>query len=250
MGVKLSMLPEISQWQPGWQPDARQQLQFQRLYRLILEGNRQLNLTRITTPEEFWEKHLWDSLRGVAPLLSDPTRQRVIDIGSGGGFPGIPIAIARPDWSVTLLDATRKKTTFLATLLTNLDCQNATSLCDRAEQVGQTADHRQTYDLALIRAVGPAPVCAEYALPLLRIGGLAILYRGQWTASDTEALQPIVEQLGGQVESVAGFLTPLSQSVRHCLYLRKVLPTPREFPRSIGIPAQSPLSGVVHEQAN
>lgn len=227
------LLPEMTDlWQQtlNWQPTAEQQCQFQRLYELILEGNRQLNLTRITDPLEFWEKHLWDSLRGIAPLLlsvenevaSGHPMQRVIDIGTGAGFPGIPVAIALARWTVTLLDSTCKKITFLNTCVAQLDIQNANTVTGRAEEVGQMLDHRQTYDIALVRAVGSASVCAKYALPLLKSGGLAILYRGHWTAAETETLQSTVDQLGGVIESTKGFTTPLSKSIRHCLYLRKV----------------------------
>jgi 16S rRNA (guanine527-N7)-methyltransferase len=275
MADTLSELPKMdSVWQQtlNWQPDDQQQLQFQRLYQLVLEGNCQLNLTRITDPLEFWEKHLWDSLRGVAPLFRDKSRRqkaevgsvgggeigsdgaippfpnlphpasfKVIDIGTGAGFPGIAIAITQLDWTITLLDATRKKIAFLQTLLAALDLQNSTTLVDRAERVGQDPRYRETYDIALARAVGAASVCAEYALPLLKTEGLAILYRGQWTDKDTLALQPIVEKLGGTIESVEKFTTPVSQSVRHCLYLRKAASTPIEFPRSVGLPTQRPL---------
>ena len=204
------LLPEMTDlWQHmNWQPSAAQQLQFQRLYELILEGNRQLNLTRITDPLEFWEKHLWDSLRGIAPLLSsiealpNSASLRAIDIGTGAGFPGIPVAIALNHWTVTLLDSTRKKITFLQTLLTQLSIQNAHTVIGRAEEVGQMPQYRQTYDLALVRAVGSASVCAEYTLPLLKIGGLAVLYRGHWTSEEQQALPSAVEQLGGIVQSV------------------------------------------------
>ena len=251
--VETPILPEMtSAWQElGWQPSAEQRSQFQHLYELVVAGNRQLNLTRNTDPSEFWEKHLWDSLRGIAPLLKSEFKpdgapaelsgQRVVDIGTGAGFPGIPVAIAQPDWTVTLLDSTYKKIAFLQTLLTTLGISNAITLTNRAEQAGQHPEHRETYDIALIRAVGPASVCAEYALPLLKMGGVAVLYRGQWTEDEMVAFQPVVERLGGQIESIEGFTTPLSQSMRHCLYLRKTQPTPVEFPRPTGLPAQHPL---------
>ncbi|MEP0798392.1 16S rRNA (guanine(527)-N(7))-methyltransferase RsmG [Trichocoleus sp. DQ-A3] len=253
--IETLMLPEMADiWQQtlGWQPEAEQRQQFQRLYELILVGNRQLNLTRITEPTEFWEKHLWDSLRGIAPLLSShsegtsdrlslPSVERAIDIGTGGGFPGIPMAIALSHCTVTLLDATRKKIAFLETLIDQMGIHNAATLTGRAEEIGQHPQHRASYDLALVRAVATASVCAEYALPLLKPGGLAILYRGQWTEEETNALQPALVQLGGVIESIEGFTTPCSHSDRHCLYLRKVAPTPREFPRTVGLPAQKPL---------
>jgi 16S rRNA (guanine527-N7)-methyltransferase len=150
---------------------------------------------------EFWEKHLWDSLRGIAPFLQEKDQDKtlsafkVIDIGTGAGFPGIPIAIALPDWTITLLDSTRKKITFLNTLLTQLSIQNANTITGRSEIASKQLQHQQSYDLALIRAVGSADVCAEYALPYLKQGGLAVLYRGNWTVAETASLQSTVERL-------------------------------------------------------
>lgn len=242
--TEIPLLPEMADlWQQtlNWQPTAQERCQFQHLYELILEGNRQLNLTRITDPLEFWEKHLWDSLRGIVPFIVHHSSFKVIDIGTGAGFPGIPVAITKPSWTVTLLDSTLKKITFLDTLLAQLGIQNATTLTGRAEMVGKQPQHQKTYDVALIRAVGSASVCAEYALPLLKSGGLAVLYRGQWTAAEAEALQRVVEQLGGIIEATEEFTTPLSQSIRHCLYLRKVADTPTKLPRPVRVPAQKPL---------
>ena len=234
---------EIWQQTLNWQPNQNQQQQFQHLYELILAANQHLNLTRITTPEDFWEKHLWDSLKGIAQLLNTPTTAplRAIDIGTGGGFPGIPIAIALLHCHVTLLDSTRKKIAFLETLIPQLSLDNITTLTGRAEEIGQEIQHRQTYDLALIRAVAPASVCAEYALPLLKENGLAILYRGQWTEEETKTLEEAVKQLGGVIDAIETFTTPISQSQRTCLYLKKITATPAYFPRPVGIPTQKPL---------
>ncbi|MEH2075646.1 MAG: 16S rRNA (guanine(527)-N(7))-methyltransferase RsmG [Nostoc sp.] len=242
-----NLLPEMAEiWQQtlNWQPTVQQQAQFQKLYELILEGNRQLNLTRITDPQEFWEKHLWDSLRGIVPLLSGnlfPASPTIIDIGTGAGFPGVPVAITVPNSTISLLDSTRKKITFLDNILTELALTNAKTLVDRAEEIGQNPHHRLAYDIALIRAVGAASVCAEYTLPLLKQGGLAIIYRGNWAKDETTVLQNAMKQLGGVIESIEQFTTPLSHSIRHCVYLRKVATTPIQFPRAIGVPTQKPL---------
>ena len=235
----IPMLPQMADWQHlNWQPNAEQQLQFQRLYELIIKANQTLNLTRITEPLDFWEKHLWDSLRGIMPLLEDEGRRqkdevensafsiqlsafKIVDIGTGAGFPGIPIAIARPDSQVTLLDSTRKKIAFLDSLIAELGIGNVNTVTGRAEVVGKESQHQQAYDLALIRAVGSASICAEYALPFLKSGGLAVLYRGNWTTEEAETLQNAVKRLGGAIEKVEEFTTPLSNSIRHCLYLRK-----------------------------
>lgn len=244
----IPLLPEMAQlWQQSlnWLPNAEQQFQFQRLYELIIAGNRQLNLTRITEPIEFWEKHLWDSLRGIVALLGEKREVRgerreikelgdlgdlgdlgqsafkIIDIGTGAGFPGIPVAIALPDSQVTLLDSTRKKVAFLDTLIEQMGRQNVNTVLGRAEIVSKQPQHRRAYDIALIRAVGSASVCAEYALPFLKPGGLAVLYRGNWTTDETQTLQSTLENLGGAIEAIEEFTTPLSHSIRHCLYLRK-----------------------------
>ncbi|MBF2006078.1 MAG: 16S rRNA (guanine(527)-N(7))-methyltransferase RsmG [Chlorogloeopsis fritschii C42_A2020_084] len=242
----LPQMPEIWQSTLNWQPTAQQQEQFQRLYESILEGNQKLNLTRITAPEEFWEKHLWDSLRGIAPLLKDEklgeaSSPTCVDIGTGAGFPGIPVAIALPDCTITLLDSTRKKMAFLEQVVSALELNNVKTLTGRAEEIGQQSQHRQQYDMALIRAVGAASVCAEYTLPLLKRNGLAVIYRGNWTEDENTAMENAVQQLGGVIESIEKFTTPLSNSIRHCLYLRKVATTPAQFPRAAGIPTQKPL---------
>jgi 16S rRNA (guanine527-N7)-methyltransferase len=269
--LNLGAFTEHWQTTLSWQPDEQQQQQFQQLYHCILEGNHQFNLTRITELSEFWEKHLWDSLRGIQTFLTSappsrilppqnipapkpqapstdahggsprPTPLKVIDIGTGAGFPGLPIAIAQPTWQVTLLDATRKKMDFLKQVLTTVGIANGKTLTNRVETVGQQREHRGRYDLALVRAVAAASVCAEYALPLLQVGGLAILYRGQWTIAEMEGLEKTMEQLGGQVERVESFVTPLTGGDRTLVYLRKIAPTPAGFPRPIGIPSQKPL---------
>ncbi len=243
----LPQLPDFSElWQEtlGWQPNEEQQTLFQQLYTQILLANRQFNLTRITEPEEFWEKHLWDSLKGIAASgLGDDSfdNQRIIDIGTGAGFPGLPIAIAYPTTEVTLLDSTRKKIAFLQTLSEELGITNTIPLAGRSEEMGQHPNHRESYDLALARALGSASVCAEYALPLLKIGGVAVLYRGHWQEEETEALAEAVFPLGGSLLEVEAFTTPITNSQRHCIYISKEEETPSEFPRPVGIPTQHPL---------
>lgn len=243
-------VPEhIDLWQSSlrWAPDALQQQQFQLLYSRLVEINQQVNLTRITTPEDFWEKHLWDSLYGITPWLTNSLNwdgaaiERVMDVGTGGGFPGLPVAIARPIWSLTLLDATRKKVQAVQTLAESLDLREVEFVADRAELAGQNPLHRACYDLVLIRAVGPASTCAEYAIPLLKMRGIAVLYRGQWSTADSEALAPALEQLGAELVDVRQAKTPITCAERTCLYLQKAAITESQYPRNNGVPAKLPL---------
>ncbi len=246
---QIQTLPEMNSiWQEtlNWQPTTQQQDQFHKLYELIIVGNQQLNLTRITTPEEFWEKHLWDSLRGIKLVwekpLSSPEKKKVIDIGTGAGFPGLPIAITLPLYTITLLDSTRKKISFIETVLADLAIKNCLPIASRAEQIGRIFQHRETYDLAVLRAVAPITVCAEYALPMLKVGGIAILYRGNFTTDEHSNLLKVVKLLGGKIEVIETFKTPLSNSIRHCIHLQKVCQTPINYPRPVGAPIQKPLN--------
>jgi 16S rRNA (guanine527-N7)-methyltransferase len=242
------LLPENNSiWQETlhWQPTPQQQARYQRLYELVLAGNRQLNLTRITEPQDFWEKHLWDSLRGILPLLpggeSGEKVEKIIDIGTGAGFPGLPIAIALAKVEVTLLDSTRKKINFIETLLGDLGIKNALTLTARVEDAGRMSEGRELYDVATVRAVAAPSVCAEYALPLLKKGGLGILYRGDFTQEEERGLTKALKKLGGEIEAIAPLTTPLSKSDRHYLYVRKIGATPDKFPRSVGVARQKPL---------
>ncbi len=246
--ISQQLLPENNSiWQKTlhWQPTPQQQAQYQRLYELVVAGNRRLNLTRITEPEDFWEKHLWDSLRGVLPLLSGGESQekveKIIDIGTGAGFPGLPVAIALARVEVTLLDSTRKKIDFIETLLGDLGIKNAVTLTGRVEDIARTPERRELYDVATVRAVAAPSVCAEYVLPLLKKGGLGILYRGEFTPEEEKSLAKALKKLGGKIEAIAPLKTPLSKGDRHYLYLRKISATPDKFPRPVGVPRQKPL---------
>jgi 16S rRNA (guanine527-N7)-methyltransferase len=227
------ILPELFDlWQETlqWQPNEVIQARFQQLYDLILEGNQRFNLTRITQPEEFWEKHLWDSLSGLAWLQkSHPdllTKSlSVIDLGTGAGFPGVPIAIAYSLWSITLLDSTQKKINFLEEVAVQLQLNNTKTCLGRAETIGKSQKHNSAYDIVCLRAVANADLCVNYALPFLKVGGTAILYRGQWSAADTINLEETVQLLGGKILEIASFKTPLSHGVRHCLYISKQVET-------------------------
>lgn len=238
----LSEFNEIWQKNLCLEPTELQIEQWDRLYQEIISANRQINLTRIIKPKDFLEKHLWDSLAGIDTKIIDiKSSLKGIDIGTGAGFPGIPVAITCPNWQVTLLDSITKKIKFINLILEKLKFNNCQTLIGRSETIGQMKEYRGTYDLALIRAVGTPSVCAEYALPLLKIGGIAVLYRGHWHDGDQLTLKPTLEKLGGKILSIKTIETPLTQSIRNFIYVKKTSKTSRQFPRKIGIPARSPL---------
>ena len=140
-------MDEIWQATIEWFPTAQQQLQLQFLYTAVITANRNLNLTRITEPEEFWEKHLWDSIRGVGNLITTPNALNAIDIGTGAGFPGLPLAIARSDWQLTLVDSTAKKVGFIQAITPELGLTNIHPLVCRIEDLGQQFTHRHQYEI-------------------------------------------------------------------------------------------------------
>lgn len=235
-----------------WEPSPDQLQRFTRLYETLMRINQSVNLTRLTHGQEFWEKHIWDSLIGIQPWLSPdhpfacgsdlPLIHAAIDIGTGGGFPGLPVAIVRPQWQVTLLDSIQKKVTCLADLVKQLQMPHVHPHCDRAEVLGHHPDHRSHYDLALIRAVAHPVACAEYCLPLLNLTGIAVLYRGQWTLAEEHHLSLALQQLGGELVEIVPLQTPYTASQRHCIYLRKTQPTPSHYPRRPGVPVRKPLA--------
>ena len=243
--IETNVLPSMTEvWTQTlhWQPNERQEQLFQQVYQEVLAGNRQQNLTRITSPEDFWEKHLWDSLSGIVGLNEIISHKlQIIDVGTGAGFPGIPLAIAFPHWQITLLDSTRKKINFVNDLIAKLQIDNATGIIARAEELGRIPGDRASYDLALVRAVSKPSVCAEYSLPFVKKGGLVILYRGHWSEEDTASLTAAAAQLGSKIELIHPWKTPLTKGVRHCIYLRKHSATPKKFPRAVGVPEKEPL---------
>ncbi len=212
-------------WEPtlGWQPSPSMERLFAHLYACTLEGNKTQNLTRITDAAEFWEKHLWDSLRGIRPYLG-LEGIAAIDIGTGAGFPGLPAAIANPTWQVTLLDSRHKKTAYLAATVQTLQTHGPLHchvLTARAEAIAQEPACHDRFDLALVRAVGDASLCATYALPFLRSGGTAVLYRGQWTAEEERALQRACQPYHATIRAIESFDTPISHSIRHGIHVQK-----------------------------
>jgi 16S rRNA (guanine527-N7)-methyltransferase len=214
---------------------------FEQYSRELITWNARVNLTRIVEPEEIAVKHFLDSLSVNLALPPAASPFSLIDVGSGAGFPGLPLKIARPEIQLTLLEATGKKTTFLQHLVARLILSGVSVLTTRAEAAGRRPEHREQYDVAVARAVSPLPVLAEYTLPLVKIDGLVIAQKGQEPAAEIKEAAKALEVLGGQFKAVLPVTVPGLEATRHLIVIQKVKPTPQQYPRRPGVPAKKPI---------
>lgn len=208
--------------------------------RLLLRENLAQNLTRLVSDYEFAVKNVLDSLTCVLTGLFDEPG-RVADIGSGAGLPGIPLKIARPALTVTLVDSSRKRAAFLGRAVATLGLDRVTVFSDRAEALGRLPEHRETYDLAVARAVAHLAVDLEYAVPLLRCGGRFVTLKGPRVAGELDAGLEAAKTLGATLERRVDLTLPLAGERRSLLVFRKASPTPATYPRRPGIPEKRPL---------
>lgn len=207
---------------------------------LLAEWNQRLNLTAISDAEGIETKHFLDSLSVLTAISAE--RLRLIDVGSGAGFPGLVLAIVQPTWQVTLLEATRKKVDFLALVAETLALGNVQTLWARAEEAGQMDDHREQYDVAVARAVAELNVLAEFCLPFVRVGGQWIAQKGPRADEELQAARNAFGQLGGKLVSADSVEVPgIEDQARTLVIVEKVRPTPATFPRRPGTPSKRPL---------
>ena len=229
--------------------DAAQLAAFARYRDLLLEWNQRVNLTSIVEPAAVETRHFLDSLTCVAPLLARwgsaaaVPALRCIDIGSGGGFPGVPLKLALPQLQVTLLESTRKKADFLGHLVAELGLDGVDTVAERAETLAQAAAHREAYDVALARALAPLPVLLELTLPFVRVGGLLVAQRRGDLPADVAAAAPVAQTLGGAPPEIVPVAVPPLADGRVLVLVEKTRPTPPAYPRRPGIPAKRPLIG-------
>jgi len=214
---------------------------FERYSRELIVWNERVNLTRIVAPDEIAIKHFLDSLSVSLALPELRSPYSIIDVGSGAGFPGLPLKIAIPDIALTLLETTAKKTAFLEHGVGVLGLTGVTILTDRAEAVGRQPDQREHYDLAVARAVATLPVLVEYTLPLVKVGGRVILQKGQDPSLEIKEAATALQKLGGRVGDVRPVLIPGLEAARHLVIIEKDRPTPEPYPRRPGLPAKKPL---------
>lgn len=213
---------------------------FERLTCLLLAWNERVNLTAITDPAEIAIKHYLDSLT-LNLVASRFERARLIDVGSGAGFPGLALAIAFPKLRVTLLDSRAKKLRFIDEAAQSLGLDNARTLHARAEEAGRERSQREAFEIAVARAVAPMPVLLEYALPLCKPGGQVIAMKGAAAHDEASAAAKAIDALGGELRAIEEVRLPTLDNPRYLVVVDKVKPTPERFPRRAGIPARQPL---------
>ena len=220
---------------------ATQLAQFEQLTGLLLDWNTRMNLTGITEPADIALKHYLDSLTALK-VLTKAGRSRLLDVGTGAGFPGLPLAIVLPQLRATLLDSTAKKLRFIEEAGRALGLDNIRIVHARAEDAGRDDAHRGTYDFVTARAVSRMPVLMECTLPMTKRGGLVIAMKGASAHEETRAAAKAISTLGGKLAGIDEVRLPNLENPRFLVMVRKVGKTPRRYPRQAGAPSRDPIA--------
>lgn len=207
---------------------------------LLKEWNKKINITSITDDEEIDIKHFIDS---ITPLTTDLFRKdiKMIDIGTGGGFPGVPLKIINEDMEVVLLDSLKKRIIFLNEIIDKLDLKNIISIHGRAEELGRDKSYREKYDIAISRAVASLNTLSEYCLPFVKVGGFFISMKGSDVDEELKEAEKSIRILGGKLKEKKVIKLPLSDITHSLIIIEKIKETPTKYPRAGGKPKKNPL---------
>ena len=225
----------------GIQLSSRQLRALELYERELLHWNEHINLTAIREPEQIRIKHFLDSLTCLMVMREAPPA-RIVDVGTGAGFPGLPLKIIYPAMQLTLVESVGKKAEFCRHVIQKLGLEGVQVIQDRVEVLGHLPEHRQQYDWALARAVAVMNVLVEYLLPFLRIGGKAIALKGETGPVETHDAEEAIQILGGRMARVLPVELPGVVETRYVVKVDKIAATPPEYPRRSGIPTKRPLS--------
>lgn len=232
----------------GMPLDTTQLAQFERYYRELIAWNRRFNLTAITGYEDVQVKHFLDCLAGL-PLIAEELHEslpierslHLADVGSGAGFPGLPLKIATPELTLSLIDGTGKKIKFLDHLAEVLELPSVLTIQGRAEELGRQPSYRGHFDLVTARAVAPLNTLVEYLLPLVHMGGLVVIFKGGSAAQEFMNARKAIDLLGGEAVRLAPVQVPFLDAERFILLIKKVRRTPNQYPRGQGLARKQPL---------
>lgn len=218
----------------------KQMEQFLQYYELLVENNKVMNLTAITEFDEVVEKHFLDSVSLTKQLdLHQPLK--VLDLGTGAGFPGIPLKIVFPELEITLMDSLNKRVLFLQDVISSLQLENIEAVHGRAEEAARNKKYRESFDLCVSRAVANISTLSEYCLPFVKIGGSFISYKSSTIEDELEDGKKGIAILGGKVKDVYKFTLPDSELQRSFVIIEKEKKTPKAYPRKAGTPSKEPL---------
>lgn len=222
------------------QLNKEQSIQFQKYYELLIEWNKVMNLTAITEYEEVVDKHFIDSL-SIEKAVDLNIIEKVIDVGTGAGFPGIPLKIVYPHLKITLLDSLNKRINFLNEVISKLKLENIEAIHGRAEDIAKDKKYREQYDISVSRAVANLSTLSEYSLPFVKVGGLFISYKAEKVDEEIKKAEKAVSVLGGKIEKIIKFQLPETDIGRTLVKINKIKITAKKYPRKAGLPSKEPL---------
>ncbi len=219
---------------------ASQQAALERYEQELLSWNRRVNLTAIREPEKIRIKHFLDSFSCICAMRESPM-ERVIDIGTGAGFPGLPLKILYPNMQLTLVESVGKKVEFCRHIVRVLALEGVEIIQERVENLGQMPQYREQFDWAIARAVAALPTLMEYLLPMSRVGGAILAMKGENGPAEVHAAEHATRVLGGHLRKLIPITLPGVVEERYLIVIDKVAATPHTYPRRVGVPAKNPL---------